>query len=247
MRIIPWRVKNFLSDRIPLAYHLIANRGLKANSPRYWDRRLAETWDAPNRYWPAKIEVLTTTLDRDMSILDVGCGTGSILLGLQRHGFTNLHGLEQSDYAIRRLTEQAFAITKGNFLDPPFPHGTFDAVIASEVLEHVIRRKQLLHELTRIVRPAGSILIFVPDNYLGPIDEPEHVLKYDAGSLRAFLTKFVFVESVRTVVEPHSGARSLFAVCRNNTTAQHPRNFWNSASRTSGASTGAPLIGASTG
>jgi len=79
-----------------------------------------------------------------MSIVDIGCGTGSILRHLQQRGFGNLHGLELSEYAVRRLSDQGIAVSKGNLLDMPFPTAIFDAAIASEVLEHIIRRRLFL-------------------------------------------------------------------------------------------------------
>ena len=215
MQVIPWRVKNFVSEHFPLAYHLITNRGGNGNSQEHWDIRLAETWDAPNRNWPAKVDAIAQTLKCEMSIVDIGCGTGSILRHLQQRGFGNLHGLELSEYAVRRLSDQGIAVSKGNLVDMPFPTAIFDAAIASEVLEHIIRRRLFLKELTRIVKPLGKILIFVPDDTSGPIDEPEHVIKYNAHSLGKFLSKFVTIEAITSMVEPDNGSRSLFAVCRN--------------------------------
>ena len=176
MQIIPWRVKNFISEHFPLAYHLITNRGGNGNSAKYWDTRLAETWDAPNRNWPTKADAVARTLKCEMSVIDVGCGTGSILQSVQQHGFINLHGVELSEYAVRRLSDQGISVSKGNILDLPFRDATFDAAIASEVLEHIIFRKRFLNELARIVKSSGKILIFVPDDSLCPIDEPSHVI-----------------------------------------------------------------------
>jgi hypothetical protein len=79
----------------------------------------------------------------------------------------------------------------------------------------VIRRNRFCKELSRIVKPSGRVLIFVPNNRLGPISEPEHVRAYDAHSLRGFLNRHWTVESISTIVESHNGADSLFAVCRN--------------------------------
>ena len=214
MQIIPWRVKDFVSEHFPLTYHLIVNCGGHGNSQKHWDVRLAETWDAPNRNWPVKVDCIAQILKSEMSILDVGCGTGSILRSLRQRGFCNVHGLELSEYAVRRLSDEGIAMSKGSLLNMPFPAATFDAAIASEVLEHVILRSRFLRELMRVVKPFGRILIFVPDNCLGPIDEPEHVTKYDARSLRRFLSKFLTIESIASMVEAHNGERSLFAVCR---------------------------------
>ena len=215
MIFIPWRVKNFISERWPLAYHLVANCFRNQNSKEHWDAALARTWNAPNREWPIKVAALADALPRDAALVDVGCGTGSILRALRGLGFTDLHGLELSEYAVTRLSNEGIPMSQGTLLNMPFPDGRFDAVIASEVLEHVIRRRRFLRELTRIVKPNGVVLIFVPDDYLGPIDEPEHVIKYNAESLRKFLSNFLSVESVTSMIEPHTGARSLFAVCRN--------------------------------
>jgi 2-polyprenyl-3-methyl-5-hydroxy-6-metoxy-1,4-benzoquinol methylase len=222
MQIIPWRVKSFISEYFPLAYHLITNRGRNGNSEEYWNTRLAETWDAPNRNWPVKADVIAQTLKYGMSIIDVGCGTGSILRSLQQCGFTNVHGVEFSEYAVRRLSVEGIAVSKGNLLNLPFPTAKFDAAIASEVLEHIIFRKRFLNELTRIVKPSGKILIFVPDDSLGPIDEPEHVIKYDAKSLKSFLSEFVTVEAITSTVEPRNGVRSLFADCSNAVAGRRP-------------------------
>jgi 2-polyprenyl-3-methyl-5-hydroxy-6-metoxy-1,4-benzoquinol methylase len=215
MPLIPWRVKNFLSDRFPLAYHLAVNIGFSKNSPEYWDASLAESWNRPTRFWPAKVAVIQEIVGPEESIVDVGCGNGSILRDLRGRGFTRLHGLEQSEYAVKRLSAEGIPMSRGTLLNMPFEKSQFDVAIASEVLEHVIRRNRFCKELSRIVRPSGRVLIFVPNNRLGPISEPEHVKVYNAHSLRAFLNRHWAVESISTIVESHNGADSLFAVCRN--------------------------------
>jgi ubiquinone/menaquinone biosynthesis C-methylase UbiE len=213
MPLIPWRVKNFVSERFPLAYHLVINFGSGRNSQEYWDKRLAESWDISTRFWPEKVAAIERIVEPQESVVDIGCGNGSILRDLRDRGFTNLHGLEQSEYAVDRLSAERISMSRGNLLHMPFPDARFDVAIASEVLEHVIRRNRFCRELSRIVKPSGKVLIFVPNDRLGPIDEPEHVIMYNARSLRAFLDRHWIVESLSTVVE-ENGADSLFAVCR---------------------------------
>ena len=75
MSFIPWRARNAFSQRFPLLYHFAAN-GKTGNSPAYWDRRLAETWDAPARQWPTKNDLVASLSDPAEQILDVGCGNG---------------------------------------------------------------------------------------------------------------------------------------------------------------------------
>jgi SAM-dependent methyltransferase len=116
----------------------------------------------------------------------------------------------ECDYAVTRLSGDGFQMTQGTLLVMPL----FDAVIASEVLEHVIRRGRVMREVSRILKPGGLALIFVPDDCLGPMDEPEHVIKYDRASLRDFLGRLLEVVSLTSLRVPHVDASSLFAVCR---------------------------------
>src|SRR3954462_14994345 len=81
--MVPWRVKNFVAERFPTVYHLAINAGRNRNSQEHWDAALARTWDAPNRSWPVKVGEIAWALTRDISLVDVGCGTGSILRGLR--------------------------------------------------------------------------------------------------------------------------------------------------------------------
>ena len=51
-------------------------------------------------------------------------------------------------------------------------------VAGAPLLEHVIRRSLFATEIQRVLGPGGRAFVFVPDDCLGPIDEPEHVIKY---------------------------------------------------------------------
>jgi SAM-dependent methyltransferase len=141
--MIPWSVKNFLSKQFPLAYHLAVNAGLGGNSEAHWDAMLAETSDDPARAWPTKVEMLRARTRRTDRILDIGCGTGSILRALFAAGYRDLHALELWGYAVRRLSQEGIGAQQGRLPLIDYPDGTFDTVIASQVLEHVIRRRQV--------------------------------------------------------------------------------------------------------
>lgn len=207
MTFIPWRVKNFLSEHAPLLYHFAINLGTGSNSPEHWDARLAETWDAPEREWPTKNELIASLASPSEVFLDIGCGNGGILRYLKGRGYRHLHGLEISNYAIRRLGAEGIQMHFGVLPSIPLPDASFDVAIASQVLEHVIRRRRFLSEMRRVLKPGGRALIFVPDDCLGPIDEREHVMKYNARSLREFLEQYftvVRLDSMRDVNHPMS-------------------------------------------
>ncbi len=51
---------------------------------------------------------------------------------------------------------------KGDALELPFADGTFDCVIASEILEHVPEDEKAIAELVRVLKPGGALAITVP-------------------------------------------------------------------------------------
>ncbi|NRF66521.1 class I SAM-dependent methyltransferase [Aquincola sp. S2] len=212
MQILPWRVKNFLSESFPLLYHLAVNAGKGGgNSAEHWDRRLAETWDGGVREWPKKTALIASLVPPDAALIDIGCGNGGILRGLKQLGFSDLHGLEISDYAVNRLASEGIQMHKGVLPRIELPDNRFDVLVASQVLEHIIRRRFFVREMHRILKPGGQALIFVPDRCLGPIDEPEHVVMFNPTSLRRELEASFVVDEVRTIKDDNHVMPILFA------------------------------------
>lgn len=214
MHIVPWRVKAFFSRHTPLLYHLVANFGLQGNSEEHWDKRLEETWDDPSRSWPTKNELILRHTRPQMKILDVACGNGGILRALHAAGYRDLHATEISQYAVTRLRQQGINAVTGKLPRIQFPDSTFDLVIASQILEHMVRRAAFIKEIDRVLKPNGESFIFVPDNCLGPIDEPEHVITYTAASLRRFLSRHFEVLAIESMQDRHHPMSVLFARVR---------------------------------
>ena len=209
MNILPWRVRAFVSNHAPLVYHLIANLGTPRRSKEYWDTRLAESGEARN--WPAKDALIEGLTSQKQRILDVACGNGGILKHLRSRGYRNLEGLEISEYAVTRLRSEGLTMHQGKLPTLPMSDASYDVVVASQVLEHVIRRGTFAREIARVLKPNGRALIFVPNDCLGPIDEPEHVIKYNESSLRRFLAKVFTVIDVAVIRDPNYPMTILFA------------------------------------
>ncbi len=53
-------------------------------------------------------------------------------------------------------------VVVGDVLEMPFDDGTFDVVLASEILEHVPADVAAIAELTRILAPGGTLAVTVP-------------------------------------------------------------------------------------
>jgi SAM-dependent methyltransferase len=97
-------------------------------------------------------------------VLDLGCGSGRFVAALRDAGADPV-GVEIAEAAL----ERARAVAPGadlRLLEPggslPLEHGSVDLVWCSEVLEHVADGSGLLHEVRRVLRPGGRLLVTVP-------------------------------------------------------------------------------------
>jgi SAM-dependent methyltransferase len=210
--MVPWRVKKFLAFNFPLAYATVVNRGLPVVGLHdgLW---LADLWDDPKWEWPLKNELLTSLTQPTDRILDLGTGTGGILRFLQQqHGYQNLAAADAGAYPIRRLGEMGIDARQGVLPDIPFDDASFDFVIASQVLEHIVQRRRFMREIQRVLVPGGRLAIFVPDWCLSPADEPSHVAVYRKNTLNRFLSRYFLVNDLRSIRDPNHGVDTLFAL-----------------------------------
>ena len=100
-----------------------------------------------------------------MRLLDVGCGAGSITLGLaQAVAPGEAVGIDLNDVSIERgrtlaaergITNCRFEVADATAL--PFEDATVDAAFAHAMLQHVEFPLDVLRELRRVLRPGGVI------------------------------------------------------------------------------------------
>lgn len=100
------------------------------------------------------------------SVLDIGAGTGVDLLAARTVEPTAaLHAIEVFPPNVAALRAEGVEVT-GLDLERdafPFAEGTLDVVIANQILEHVKEVFWVFHELTRVLRVGGSLIIGVPN------------------------------------------------------------------------------------
>lgn len=99
------------------------------------------------------------------TVLDVGCGDGSA--AATAAGVLSAHrmiGVDWSQDALRRASRHLTAV-RGELTDPglPFADGIADAVLFSEVIEHLVDPDSALDELRRVLRPGGHLLLSTPN------------------------------------------------------------------------------------
>jgi 2-polyprenyl-3-methyl-5-hydroxy-6-metoxy-1,4-benzoquinol methylase len=113
---------------------------------------------------------ISSKAHKDAKILDVGCGNGVISRHLGKLGF-NVLGIDVSEATIQRARELN-TLPNVNFdvisAEQLVAQGdTFDAIICSEVLEHLQQPSSLLKVLYQSLKADGLLIVTVP-NGTGP-------------------------------------------------------------------------------
>ena len=112
-------------------------------------------------------------LEADQFLLDMGCGEGRHSIGGLIESPANVIGLDLcledvrtakrrlNDFEIGNLcTSCNFGVA--NINEIPFEESSLDAVICSEVLEHVDSPQKSIEELIRVLKPGGILALSVP-------------------------------------------------------------------------------------
>lgn len=160
-------------------------------------------------------------LQPGMSVLDMGAGAGRHSFEAYRRGarvialdysFADLEGVRDLFGAMAAAGEvppshQALAV-RGDAYQLPFADDTFDRIICSEVLEHLVHDTEAMAELYRVLKPGGRIAVSVPTwltekicwalsaEYHAPLAEGGHVRIYTERLLRERLEAAGFATDV---------------------------------------------------
>lgn len=103
----------------------------------------------------------------DMLILDLPCGRGFYLNMFRYVSGCRLIGADLDGEVIQKARRNVghlpdILLNRADIYALPYADNTFDAVILSEVLEHIDRDVDGLREIYRVLRPGGVVAITVP-------------------------------------------------------------------------------------
>jgi SAM-dependent methyltransferase len=123
-----------------------------------------------DHYWwfVSRRELVLRLIDRlprlgrgQATILDVGCGTGATAAALRRHG--KVIGVDFSALALNCCTRRELTdLIQGHAESLPVKDGSIDAIVATDILEHLDDDRMALAEFHRVLKPNGYAVITVP-------------------------------------------------------------------------------------
>lgn len=160
---------------------------LKPGTEDYWRKMAAPRF---------RVATLVSELRRlrPKTVVDLGCGNGALLSDLHAAlPHTSLVGI---DLSAAQLEQNRRAMPWADFhvanLSLPLPDGigTYDAVVSSELIEHLDEPQALLDNVQRLLTPGGHLLVTTQSGRVGETERRVgHVRHFTADALAAMLRK----------------------------------------------------------
>ncbi|MCX2727438.1 class I SAM-dependent methyltransferase [Thermomicrobium sp. 4228-Ro] len=135
-------------------------------------------------------------------ILEVGCATGELLQCIREAGNPRVVGVEPDPKAAATARTRGLAVLTGTLDEVAFPSASFDTVLLQHVLEHLARPRQALERIGQLLRPGGTLIVWVPNGaswaaaLFGPAwmgyDPPRHRSVFTPATLQRLLSETGF-------------------------------------------------------
>jgi SAM-dependent methyltransferase len=139
----------------------------RSTDPEYlvWDQDRVDGWPQVQAYKRRTYE-LVAGADR---VLDVGCGPGGDVVAI---GADRCVGMDASSVMGAAAVGRGAVVAAGDALRLPFADGSFGAVRADRVVQHLADPVAAVDEMVRVSRPGGRVVVADPDQETLVIDVP---------------------------------------------------------------------------
>jgi 2-polyprenyl-3-methyl-5-hydroxy-6-metoxy-1,4-benzoquinol methylase len=182
-KCIPWRTRKWFCHKRNMFFNI--------NTKKYWDTtwekeilQLSEFRDMENLY-----SKIVNSVPGGSAVLDVGCGMGILMNMLQKIKHCEVFGIDISERAISSLSENGMSGIAKKIPPIPFDSESFDAVVSTELLEHVEKPFKVIEEIFRVTKKAGICFLSVPHNSMHPYQEREHLHSFTKENLNKLIRK----------------------------------------------------------
>ena len=136
-------------------------------------------------------------MPKEARVLDVGCGTGELLLALQKMGASEVEGIDFNEKALGMLAKKGIKGFKGTFEDFKKEEGYYDLIIMNNYLEHTTNPLAELEKAKKLLKKGGHLYGEIPgfDSYerrifkrfWGGNHVPRHTYQFNQGFQKTIL------------------------------------------------------------
>jgi SAM-dependent methyltransferase len=140
-----------------------------------------------------RLDLIEAVRPQRGSLLDVGCGSGEVLMVARDRGWATA-GAEPVAQSAEIARERGLDVRTALLQDSGLPERSWDVVTAFHVLEHITEGVDFLRDVSRWAKPGGLVVIELPnwgshDRLRKGADWPgvrplEHVAHYSPDTLR---------------------------------------------------------------
>lgn len=135
-------------------------------------------------------------------LMDLGCGLGYFLNGVNNDGTFSHIGVDISNEAIQYVQKTFGLEVKNESELNDFDSHSFDVITQWHVLEHVHLLNERMQQLKRLLKPGGTLFIAVPNSnswdalhykeYWDGYDVPRHLYHFNQKSFSLLMQKHGF-------------------------------------------------------
>jgi 2-polyprenyl-3-methyl-5-hydroxy-6-metoxy-1,4-benzoquinol methylase len=146
---------------------ILNDKSFLTNLERYYDY---DGWETRYNHYLRIVlmDRIFRSIDTKGKALDVGCSAGAQSFSLERNGFS-VTGIDLGEKDLVKAREWGRSVgSKCEFKamdisNTEFADGTFDLVLCSEVMEHVLDQRKVVSEISRITKKGGYVIFSMPN------------------------------------------------------------------------------------
>jgi len=129
-----------------------------AESSHWWYRNLHQ--------YTIDLIIRNFGTNKEISILDAGCGTGGLLNYLKEHGYNNIQGFDISNKAISLCKERGLNVKRGdlNKIAQVYSDRAFDVIVSNDNFYYIedIKRENFIEDVYKILNKPGCLIMNTP-------------------------------------------------------------------------------------